>query len=208
MPHAASRLSVCATTILTGLLLSVSPAWADAASDAKAAPSGTYVMDPSHASVTFKINHLGFSHFTGRFDKLEGTLNYNSNAPEQSALDVTVYPNSVNTNSVKLDDELRGDKWFDVIKFPRATYHVTKIERTGATTGKISGDFTLHGVTRTVVLDATLVGTGIHPFTKKQVLGFSAVGTINRSDFGVPNLTPMVGDEVTLQIEAEFDQAE
>ena len=177
----------------------------DPQNNEKAAPSGTYQIDPSHASVTFKINHLGFSHYTGRFNKLEGTLNFNSSAPEQSALDATIYVNSVDTNNVKLEEELRGDKWFDVIQFPRATFHATKIERTGATTGKITGDLTLKGKTHTITLDASFIGTGIHPFTKKQVIGFSATTVLHRSDYGVSNLLPMVGDDVTLQIEAEFN---
>lgn len=181
---------------------------AHAEPDAKSAPSGAYQLDPSHASVTFKINHLGFSRYTGRFDKMEAVLNFNSAAPDQSALDVTIYPNSVDTNSAKLEEELRGDKFFDVIKWPRATFHATKITLTGPTTGKVLGDFTFMGVTHNLTLDVAFVGTGIHPFTKKQVIGFSATGTIHRSDFGLTNLVPMVGDDVTLEIEAEFDKAE
>src|SRR5580693_2262970 len=104
------------------LFLVHSPIASTQADDAKTAVSGAYQMDPNHASVTFKINHLGFSHYTGRFDKMEGTLNYNSAAPEQSALNVTVYPNNVDTNNAKLEEELRGDNWFNVIKYPRATF--------------------------------------------------------------------------------------
>src|ERR1700722_7334641 len=176
--------------------------------DAKTIPSGAYSLDPNHASVTFKINHLGFSRYTGRFDKLEGTLNYNSAQPELSSLDVTVYPNSIDTNNVKLEEELRGDKWFDVIKYPRATFHATKIERTGATTGKVTGDFSLMGKTHSVTLDTTLVGAGDNPMLKKPVVGFSATGVIHRSDYGLSNFIPMVGDDVTLEIEAEFDKAD
>src|ERR1700722_8148858 len=94
--------------------------------DAKTITSGTYQLDPNHASVTFKINHLGFSRYTGRFDKMEATLNLNAAAPEQSALDVTVYPNSIDSDNQKLEEELRDDKWFDVIKYPRATFQSKK----------------------------------------------------------------------------------
>jgi polyisoprenoid-binding protein YceI len=170
--------------------------------------SGVYEMDTSHASITFKINHLGFSRYTGRFDKMEGTLNFDAATPEKSGLDVTIYPNSINTNNVKLEEELRGDPWFNVIKYPRATFHATKVERTGATTGKITGDFTLMGVTRSVTLDTVLVGNGKHPMNGKQVLGFSATGTLHRSDYKLSNFLPMVGDDVTLEIEAEFDSAQ
>ena len=68
-------------------------------------PPGAYQLDPNHASITFKINHMGFSHYTGRFDKMEATLDFNSGAPEQSSLNVTIYPNSVNTNNAKLEEQ-------------------------------------------------------------------------------------------------------
>jgi polyisoprenoid-binding protein YceI len=176
--------------------------------DAKTAPYGLYKIDPDHTSVTFKINHLGFSHYTGRFNKIEGILNFNNNALEQSSLDIIVYPTSIDTNNPKLEEDLRTDKWFNVIKFPRATFHATHIDRTGAMTGKIIGDFTLLGITRRMTLDTTFVGTGSNFFSKKQVLGFSAVATFDRSDFGMSNLLPMLGNEVVLEIEAEFNKAE
>ncbi len=197
------------TLLVVLFLLAVAfaaPAYAD--SDPKTAISGSYLIDPDHTSVTFKIDHLGFSHYTGRFDKAEGTLDFNSANPDKSALDVTIYPNSIDTNNVKLEEELRGDKWFDVIKFPRATFHVTKIDLTSATTGKITGDLTLKGQTHSITLDATFVGSGAHPFTEKQVIGFSATGKFRRADFGISNLLPMIGDDVTLSIETEFDKSE
>lgn len=179
---------------------------ADANTEAKDLTSGTYLLDPNHASVTFKINHLGFSHYTGRFDKMEGTLNFNAASPEQSAVNLTVYPNSVDTNNAKLEEELRGENYLNVIKFPRATFQSTKIDRTSPTTAKVTGDFTFLGVTRQLVFDVTFVGGGQHPMLKKPVLGFSASGSFKRADYGLQNLLPMVGDDVSLQIEAEFDK--
>jgi len=204
-----SRLFIACMAMLATLAIAPTPvARADASPDIKDIPSGAYQLDPNHASIVFKINHLGFSRYTARFDKMEATLNLNNTAPEQSALNVTIYPNSIDANNTKLEEELRGDKWFDVIKFPRASFQSTKIERTGPATGKVTGDFTLMGVTRSLTLDVTLVGAGTHPMIKKPVLGFSATGTFRRSDYGLNNLVPMVGDDVTLEIEAEFDKAE
>jgi polyisoprenoid-binding protein YceI len=194
-----------ALVIAVGL---VYPSRAETSLDIKTAPYGLYKIDPDHTSVTFKINHLGFSHYTGRFDRVEGLMNFNSNAPEQSNLDVIVYPNSINTNNPKLEEDLRGDKWFNVIQYPRATFHSTRIDRTGPMTGKVKGDFTLLGIKRPLTLDVTFVGTGTSVFDKKQVLGFSAVGTFDRSDYGMSNLLPMLGNEVVLEIEAEFDRAD
>jgi polyisoprenoid-binding protein YceI len=204
-----SRFFLICAAILVALAATPTPvARADASPDIKDMPAGAYQLDPNHASITFKINHLGFSHYTGRFDQMEATLNFNPAAPEQSALNVTVYPNSVNTNNAKLEEELRGDKFFDVIKNPRATFQSTKIERTGPTTGKITGDFTFMGVTHTLTLDVTLIGAGTRPMDSKKVIGFSATGTMRRSDWGLTNLLPLVGDDVNLEIEAEFDKAE
>ncbi|MER2519180.1 MAG: YceI family protein [Bdellovibrionales bacterium] len=203
-------LSFLAIAMLASLALILQPAApTQAESDARPAlVSGTYQLDPNHTSVTFRVLHMGFSRFTGRFDKIEGTMNFNANAPEQSGLDITVYPNSVNANNVKLEEELRGDKWFNVLKFQRATFHGVKIERAGPAAAKITGEFTLMGVTKPLTLDVALIGSGEHPMLKKPVLGFSATATIRRSDFGLTNYLPMIGDEVTLQIETEFNKAD
>lgn len=201
------KLSPSLLALLLALLLPQT-SWAEISLDPKTAPYGLYKIDPDHTSVTFKINHLGFSRYTGRFDKIEGYMNFNNNQPEASTVDVTVYTNSINVNNTKLEEDLRTNHWFNVIEFPRATFHATRIDRTGPMTGKVSGDFTLLGIKRRLILDATFIGTGVNEFNKKQVLGFSAVGSFERSDFGMSNLLPMLGNEVLLEIEAEFDKAE
>ena len=169
-------------------------------------PAGIYALDNRHTSVTFKVSHLGFSYFTGRFDHVEGHMDYNPIAPEQSVLDITLYLVSVDTHDAELDDTLRGGNWFDVLHYPRATFHATRIQRTGNNTANVTGDFTLHNVTHSVMLNTVLVGAGTIPFSDTQVMGFSATGSFNRSDYGIANLEPMVGDEITLQIETEFDK--
>ena len=206
-----SRLRLFLTSLLIAFAVFALPhplARADVASDAQAMPAGTYQLDPNHTSITFKINHLGFSRYTGRFDKMEATLNFDGNTPEKSALNVTIYPNSIDTNNAKLEEELRGDKFFDVIKYPRATFQSTAIQRTGPSTAKVTGDFTFMGATHSLTLDVVAIGAGIRPMDQKKVLGFSASGSFKRSDYGLQNLLPLVGDDVTLEIEAEFDKTE
>ncbi len=176
------------------------------AETAQEMPSGLYTLDPRHTSVIFKINHLGFSHFTGRFDKVEGNYDFQADTPEQSVLDVTIYPYSVDTNDQELDDALRSENWFSALKYPKATFHAIHIERVSENTAKITGDFTLLGETHTLVLDATLVGAGKEPFLGTEVMGFNAVGTFKRSNYGMNNLEPFIGDEVTLEIDSEFDK--
>lgn len=181
------------------------PAWS-ATTDLKDIPSGVYALDPNHASITFRVLHLGFSRYTGRFDKFDATLDFDSANPENSKLDVIINPNSVNTNNAKLEEELKAEPYFNTVKFPAMTFVATKIERTGDTTGTITGDFTMLGVTRSVTLDATFIGGGEHPMMKKPTLGFSATGSLKRSAFGLEKLIPMVGDDVTFDVQAEFNK--
>jgi polyisoprenoid-binding protein YceI len=171
-----------------------------------AMPGGVYVLDNRHTSITFKISHLGFSHFTGRFDKVEGSFDFNPQSPLESLVDVTIYPGSIDTNDAELDEDLRGENWFDTLKFPRAAFHATQIDVTGENRARITGDFSMHNITHRLVLDAVVVGAGDVPFSNAHVIGFSASGEFDRSDYGISNLEPMVGDEVTLQIETEFDK--
>ena len=108
------------------------------------------------------------------------------------------------TNLAELVKKLVGADWFDAAKFPSATFVSTKVEKTSATKGKVTGDLTIHGVTKPVVLDVTFNGAGQNPIAAVPQLGFSATTKIKRSDFGVAQYIPMVGDEVTLTIESEF----
>jgi polyisoprenoid-binding protein YceI len=169
-------------------------------------PAGIYALDSKHSSIIFRVSHLGFSHFTGRFDKIAGTLDYKPDAPEKSSLDATINVNSIDTNDGELDETLHSENWFDTLKFPRAEFHARHIDITGPNTGKIMGDFTLHGVTHDLALDVTFVGAGTMPVLGGQVMGFTATGIVYRSAYGIDNLEPLVGDEVTLQIDAEFDK--
>ena len=172
--------------------------------DATIVPKGTYTLDPAHTNVIFKISHLGFSNFIGRFDTIGGELTFNGKKPEKSKLNVKVDPASVDTKVAKLDEILKSDGFFDVAKFPAVTFKSTKVEKLTDTTGKVTGDLTLHGVTKPVVLDVTFHGAGANPMSKAMILGFAAQTTIKRSDFGITKYAPMLGDDVTLIIETEF----
>ena len=174
--------------------------------DLSAVPKATYNLDPAHTNIIFVINHLGFSNMIGRFDTIGGALDFNSKKPEKSKLTVKVDAASVDTKVAKLDEHLKGADFFDVAKYPDIKFKSTKVEKLSDSTGKITGDLTLHGVTKPVTLDVTFHGAGPHMMTKAMVLGFGAKATIKRSDFGISQYVPMVGDEVTLIIESEFDQ--
>ena len=175
-----------------------------AAADFPNQATGHYKLDPSHASLTFQIMHLGFSRYTGRFDKFDADLMIDAKTPNQSSLTATINPASVNTNNSELQDKLRGSFYFNVDKFPEIKFVSKAIAVTGAKTGIIKGDLTMLGVTKSVSLNITFNGAAVHPYAVVYTAGFSATATIKRSDFGMKTLIPQVADEVKIMIEAEF----
>jgi polyisoprenoid-binding protein YceI len=169
-------------------------------------PSGTYTVDGSHTSVLFGISHLGFSSYHGRFNTVEGSVTFDAKNPEKSSVDITIPIKSIDTNHDELEAKLQKPDWFDAAQFPTATFKSTKVMKVSANKGKITGDLTLRGVTKPLVLDVTFNGAGANPFAKANALGFSATGKIKRSEFGLSNYVPAVGDEVALAIELEVIQ--
>ena len=178
------------------------------AGDLKKAEGGHYTIDKSHAKIVFSINHLGFSTYYGNLNDFAGSLDLDPAVPAKSALSVTINVAGIVTTNRALDKKLKSDAFFDVAKFPEATFKSTAIEVTGEGTGKLTGDLSLHGVTKPVTLDVTFNGSGTPPMTKIYVAGFDAVGTLKRSDFGIKNFVPLVGDDVKLLISCEFDRAQ
>jgi polyisoprenoid-binding protein YceI len=165
---------------------------------------GTYAVEPYHTEVSFSVLHFGFSYYSGVFSNASGDLTLDPKTLEATKLDIRVPIDSVITTSPKLDGELRGDSWLDAQKYPSMSFQSTKIERTGPNTANVAGDLTLHGVTRPIVLKATLVGAGIDPLDKAYTVGFQVTGELSRSDFGVKAFVPLIGDEVHLNIAAAF----
>ena len=167
--------------------------------------SGKYQLDKSHASITYTISHLGYSHYTSRFNDFDATLDFDAKDPTKSKLEVKINPASTDSNNAHLKEKLDSATFFDTVKFPEAKFVSTKIEKTSATEGLITGDLTLHGVTKPVVLKTTFNGGGVNPFAGVDSLGFSAIGKLNRSDFGITEYLPAVGDEVKFYVEVEFN---
>lgn len=170
---------------------------------AEDAQNDTYTFDKTHTHIIFFINHLGFSNVIGRFRDFDGQFVFDEQMPEKSSVTVSLKPQSVDTNVKELDDKLQGETFFNSAKFPAITFKSTKIIPTGKNTGDIIGDVTLLGVTKSVTLKTTYNKSGIHPFTNNYVSGFSADATIKRSDFGMSEYIPMVGDDVKIHIETE-----
>lgn len=176
--------------------------------DPKNAPPGAYQIETHHTQIIFAIPHLGITDYYGRFEKYSGTLNFNPGAPEKSSVDVSVDTSSANVMSSEVVGQLVGPSVFDAAKFPTATFKSTSVVRSGPNTGKMTGDLTIHGVTKSVTFDVTYNG-GLHaPIGNAYDLGFHATATIRRSDFGLDKMiwASFVGDEVKLTIEAMFLQ--
>jgi polyisoprenoid-binding protein YceI len=170
---------------------------------AQAADTPKFTYDPAHTQVMFSVSHLGFSFSHGRFTKFMGGFSFDENQPEQSAADMTIETGSLVMDSAEWEQHLKGADFFNTEKFPTMTFKTTKVEKTGDKTAKVTGDFTLLGVTKPITLDVTFNNAGIHPYSKSYVAGFSATGTIKRSDFGMSYGLPGVGDDVSLNIQVE-----
>ena len=181
---------------------------AGVSSDPRAAPPGAYQMDTKHTQVIFAIRHLGITDYYGRFEKFSGTLNFNPAAPEKSAVDVAIDTSSVSVMSSELMGELTGASVFDSAKFPKATFVSTALTRTGPNTGTMTGNLTLHGVTKPVTLNVTFNGGVANPTSGGYAVGFHAETTIHRPDFGLSSMmwNSFVSDDVKLTIEAMFEQ--
>lgn len=163
----------------------------------------TYQFDPNHTNIIFHDNHFGFSNPSGHFGIKDGTLTLDEQDPAKSEVNLTVDVTSLVTGNPKFDEHIKSPDFLDAAKFPTATFKSTKVEVTGKDTAKVTGDFTLHGVTKPVTLDVKLNKEGEHPMTKKKAVGFTASTTLKRSDFGVTKYVPDVADDVKIDIEAE-----
>jgi len=164
----------------------------------------TYVVDPTHMEVNYAINHVGFSTSKGRFSDVASVLVLDEANPAASKVNATIKVASLDAGYDKRDAHLLSADFFDVAKYPTITFASTKVTVTGAKTAKVAGDLTLHGVTRPVVLDATIVGLGPNPLTKAQSAGIHATTTVKRSDFGMTTYVPLIGDDVTITLDAEY----
>lgn len=196
-----------ATVLLFGLAsASHVPAQQPASTSPVTVQAGIYKVESYHTQVSFSLSHFGFSHFSGFFSGASGTLQIDPAKLAAAKLDVTLPIQSVTTTVAKLDEELKGNQWFDAAQFPTATFTSTKVTPTGKGRATITGNLTLHGVTHPVTLTAHFVGAGLNPMNKAYTMGFDASGTIRRSDFGVKTYVPLVGDEVQLTIAGAFEK--
>ena len=166
--------------------------------------SGTYVLDASHGKITWSLDHMGFSTYVGQFTDVSATLNLDVRNPSASKLQAEVKTDSVGSLNPALDGHLKTADFLDTAKFPSATFQANRIRLIDADSAEISGNLTLRGVTKQIVIVADFNQAGVNPVDKKYSIGFDGHARIKRSDFGINYGVPLLGDHVTLHFEAEF----
>jgi polyisoprenoid-binding protein YceI len=192
------------------------------ATDVKYGKATTYQLDKTHASLTWRVKHMGLSNYTSRFTDFDATLQFDPDDASATSLTATINPASVETDYPgdykaghadsgfdSWNQEIaQSDKYFNAGAFPQITFKTTEVTKTGADTGTVTGDLAFLGVTKPVTLDVKYNGVAQFPWAPEQDhIGFSATTTLTRSDFGLTAGVPYIGDEVEVIIEAEFGEA-
>lgn len=169
-----------------------------------AAQSDTWQLDPNHSAAQFSVRHLGISTVRGNFTKLSGTVQYDPSDPAKSVIDVTIDPASIDTRVQGRDNDLKGEHFFDVTKYPTMTFKSKRVESAGAGKLRVLGDLTMHGVTKEVTLDVEGPTEPTKDQRGNQHMGASATAKLNRSDFGMTADAGVVGNEIAIIIDAEL----
>ncbi len=170
------------------------------------APAGAYEIDGNHAYIAFSYDHQGYSRPVLRVTKFDSSINLDPADPANSTVVTTIDVANIDSGVEVFDGHLQGENFFNAAAFPTITFESTGIKITGDNTAKITGDLTIKGETKPVVLDAKFRKLG-ETRDGRSKLGFGATTTIKRSDFGVDQYVPYVGDEVSITIETEYEQA-
>ena len=168
---------------------------------------GTYELDETHAYLSFSYSHMGLSNPQLHFGKFAAELELDGNNMEDSTVSIEIDPASIDTGLPEFDEELRGASFFDVSRFPTMTFKSKAYREMSENTGQLSGDLTAMGITRPVTLDVTINSAAMNRMVRKEMIGFSAKGTLRRSDFGLTAYDQFVSDELQLNIQVEFVRA-
>jgi polyisoprenoid-binding protein YceI len=200
------KLLVILSLTLTGCI-----SWVFAKSPYNDMPDGIYKVDLSHASIVWKVSHLGLSHYVARFTEFDASIEFDASNVANSKVTATINPMSIqtaypNADEKDFDQVLATEKgWFNASEFTQISFESTSIEMTSDSRAIMRGNLTLLGVSKPVSLDVTFNGAmPKQPFSGKPTLGFSATTTITRSEWGMSKYVPHIGDSVSVMIEGEF----
>ena len=174
---------------------------------AVAAQAATYKIDADHSNVSFKISHL-VGRVAGRFDKFDGTFTYETGNAKAWSATANIDPASIDTGNAKRDGDLKSPDFFDTAKYPDMKFVSTGVSNVQGAKATLTGNLTMHGITKPVTMALQYNGTVENAMNKKQTAGFQLTGTLKRSDFGIgvnfPE--PMISDEVRIKADGEFMQ--
>jgi polyisoprenoid-binding protein YceI len=168
------------------------------------AQTQTWNIDENHSAAQFSVRHLAISTVRGSFSKVSGSVQYDPSNPVKTTIDATIDAASVDTRVEKRDNDLRSPNFFDTAKYPTFTFKSKRVETAGAGKLKVTGDLTMHGVTKEVTLDVDGPSAAIKDPRGNLHMGASATTTVNRKDFGVNGASTAVGDEVPIIIDMEL----
>src|SRR5882724_3856141 len=174
--------------------------------NAATAQTQTWNIDPNHTAAQFSVRHLGISTVRGAFTKVIGTVQYDPANPSKTVIDASIDANSIDTRVEMRDNDLRSPSYFDVAKFPTVAFKSKKVEAGEAGKLKVTGDLTIHGVTKEAVLDVEVSRAPIKDPWGNERMGASASTKINRQDFGLTADSGMVGDDIPITIDLEMVQ--
>ena len=180
----------------------------DPSQDISTLPAGLYLSEDTHAYIAFSYDHQGFSNPILRWSEFDAELDLVPSDPTASTLRVAIDPAAIDSGVEEFNDHLRSEDFFHVDEHPEITFTSTSLSMDSPTTGTLQGDLSMKGVTKPIALDVTLNKVGENFRTKVPMFGISATGALRRSDYDLGLYAPMVGDEVELMIEVEFQKAE
>ena len=167
------------------------------------AQTQTWYLDPPHSAAQFSVRHMGISTVRGTFTKVEGVV-VDSPDLSKASVNVTIDASSVDSRVQRRDDDLKSDHFFDVAKYPTITFKSKKVEAAGPGKLKVTGDLTIHGVTKEAVLDVDGPTPPMKDPRGNSHRGASATTTVNRTDYGMTTMTGMIGDQVAIQLDVEM----
>ncbi len=205
--HKFSLLAAVGLSLLAAPLSAQPAAQSPTASAAavQAITAGAYRIDPDHTQVLWSVDHMGFSRLSGMVGEMSGTLQLDPARLQSASLDVQIPLSGLRVTSAGFAQHLQTPDLFDTAKFPSARFVSRKVEVRGQA-ATITGDLTLHGVTRPVALEARFYGAGANPMNQAETVGFSATGQLKRSEFNLGYAVPAVSDVVQLEINAAFEK--
>ena len=181
---------------------------ADKVEQLKSIKAGNYVLDKDHASLVFKVDHQGYSKFIGRFNEFDASLNFDAENPENSTLEAIVEIASVDLVSDDFEEILRSSTWFNVGTFSQAFFKTLSSQKISENHIRFNGQLTFMGETHEQVIDVFINGASYNYITRRYTVGFSADAIVKRSVFGLKRYVPTVGDDVELEIHAEFQRGD